>query len=378
MSEKRAGFESAESNTTIPLTQENLLLLQVSMSSPPSKKVKMGKAKTTAQRRQTMGDNKMLIDDYNVMDKANEFKALAREIVDAERLSGMSQGQEQAFLKKRQEYELRTESTFIMAMWHLLVSQERNIKKPSPNDDEIDKEDLLLRSWEIDGLDFNWNQPIDASCLPKMDTAGNEELEALLKLDGPVEKPEPDLIYAVNLSVFTESEQIIVKLLEGTLPQVSAHIYFPFISIQFKAHNGKMQDAINQACRDGTVMVFYMRKLKGIAGILDEKHRNDYGSFAFSLAMTPLTAILHVHWADSVDGIGAHYHMHTLGQYGLNVEGGPAKLKHDLGNILDWGVKDRKHYIAGLLPLVKKYLDENPKVEGSSKASEGTKVSEDE
>ena len=72
----------------------------------------------------------------------------------------------------------------------------------------------------------------------------------------------------------------------------------------------------------------------------------DMQSFAFSFAICPDQAKMFVNWALDLPKDVVHWHMHLLRVYPFEDDAAVTLLKHDLNNVLDWGIKKRKHTIV--------------------------------
>ena len=79
-------------------------------------------------------------------------------------------------------------------------------------------------------------------------------------------------------------------------------------------------------------------------------------SFIFTFVICPENARLYVAWAEESwasnnhNEPGVNYHMHALRHYHFSDGGAPwAAIRHDLNNVLDWGVGPRKTQILNLL-----------------------------
>ena len=101
-------------------------------------------------------------------------------------------------------------------------------------------------------------------------------------------------------------------------------------------------------------MINFMRKLKTKVGISNDNDQLDARSFVFSIAMVPGQVELYVHCAEppTPPSKAVNFHMHKLNTYSLDKGPDLAELRHDVNNVLDWGVVERRNYIKGLLPLI--------------------------
>lgn len=363
-----------------PLTRQNLAILEGRMADPEASIVgeehsesensgdvtapKATKSRKQSSVRDILEDNGLYIDLKEVAGEARTYVTKAKDIINVKRLSPFEQDKQDDFLEQRKEYELRNEGTFVWYIWPLIVGLDRSVATQDENS-KLDEHGLFVKKWRIDGLDANHRQKFETGSIPKLNTNGDPILEKILRDDGRVQLPEPDLAYALRRNSFPELSYVATAV-DRKYKQLSKGITYPFLVLEFKSKSGAITEAELQACRSGAALVNYMRNLKKDAKDLDNVSAEDYGSFVFSLPMDQDHAHLHVHWAQKRSNRQVYYHMSFIKAYSLKDGEQVALLRHDMNNILEWGVGARKQYIKELLIKIKVEIEKPKSSSGSS------------
>lgn len=394
---KKAKIETAEPTTPRPLTEKNLKRLQRAMmpgglkrqnsqasgKSGGSKKSKSGESnegsdsqsKTTATSRsdirylfESFQKNGLPIEDRNAA-KSSLGKAIlenAKKIIASDRGSAMKSAEQQDLLDTIDKYKRRSEANFIAEVWTRMILNHRSIKNLG-QDASTATDAQLIQAWEKDHLDIDRDLMWRQDCIPRIDTTNDPVLARLLETLDRVKTPKPDRAYGFNQSGFSKEEQTLNNLFPE-FARLTTEIYHTFFIVEFKNYKHSIDEVILQACRSGAAMINGMRKFKEKAGVLNATNAQDNGSIAFSMAMVPSTAQLFVHWAkatapteetaeDTPPAEEANpqveYHMTLVNAYSLPKERDIAELRHDVNNILDWGLEFRLPYVKKLLAKVK-------------------------
>ena len=164
-----------------------------------------------------------------------------------------------------------------------------------------------------------------------------------------VKTPEPDRAYGLAKSAFTEKERVINDIM-AYLSKVSSQMYHTLFIVEFKSITHPIAEARLQDCREGAAMINVMRQLKTKARISNNNDQLDAGSFVFSIAMVPGHAELYVHWAEppTPPSKVVSFHMHKLNTHSLDKGPDLAELRHDVNDVQDWRVVERRNYVKGL------------------------------
>ena len=126
---------------------------------------------------------------------------------------------------------------------------------------------------------------------------------------------------------------------------------WPFLVIQSKQATGNLDDACNQAARDGAAIVHAARELYKIAGVAMDSPGPDGKTYIYSAVMDTKVMEWYVHWAFVKDNGKVHYHMDTIVDNRLLTgEGALPKLRGPTHDILEWGLMTRKHMVEKLYP----------------------------
>ena len=183
------------------------------------------------------------------------------------------------------------------------------------------------------------------------------KVEAVEKVLG-LTNPKPDRVFGLQQPRFpnpldpklSSEAQALVSVAPGTL-----HAFF---AIKNKGCEDSIEAAENQAIRSGATLVAARRNLNQMARNQEkdgnEQDGADNQSFAFSCSWVPQMANLHVHWYERMgDGVGV-YHMNLLRAYLMVNQRDIQDLRHDIHNILDWGVSAKrketlKAVVAGIV-----------------------------
>jgi hypothetical protein len=298
----------------------------------------------------------MKISDKNALKNNPEAHDAARRIVDGERHSAMELDSQVNFVAIHDKFSFRNEATFAERMWKSLVQDRREKEVCKGNDWE---DCWRPEFWDKDHLDFNLQRNFEHGCVPLFQSSRHGAAAALSDLP-KLKDPRPDIAYGLSSDAFTEEETVINDA-HQTITGVSPGIFFTFFIVEFKGQGGTIDEAMTQACGAGAAMVSAFRQLNSNARV-ECSSRADVNSFAFSLALVPHTAKLSIHWAEVKNeedeglenerGETVTYHMNLLQTYSLTNELNVRDLRHDINNVLDWGVLTKKAEIKERLAAI--------------------------
>ncbi|KAL9130894.1 MAG: hypothetical protein Q9217_001044 [Psora testacea] len=167
------------------------------------------------------------------------------------------------------------------------------------------------------------------------------------QLDGKIEKKlglsdaNPDYTFGIRENHFPKpgtSPSDNVKAIIGVAPGM----IHPWFVIENKGAEGSLSECQNQALRDGATMVNARIQLNAKATTTPKPVGADMDAIAFSCTWIPQMAELYVHWFEKQDAKTGIFHMHRLGNYMLDRRDELTQFRHDVHNILDWGVLTNK------------------------------------
>lgn len=183
--------------------------------------------------------------------------------------------------------------------------------------------------------------------------------------------PKPDYTFGIKRNMYP---------LPGTAPndRIKAHIgiapgmYYPFFVIENKGCEVPIDVARNQAIRDGAAIINARVHLNAMAQ--DEEWERpkgaDMDTIAFSCTWDVNIAELWIHWHETLEGGAVLYHMNRLGQYVTGRQAELVQFRHDIHNILDWGVLTNKKMCEEVVQkIMNKAKPKNVKQSGTGGSS---------
>lgn len=307
--------------------------------------------------------------------------AHAKSIVQGERGSVTRPESRMKLGKIRETYGSRGESTFLHNTWSQLIRPERHVRGERPEFGEK----WYVRSWDMDNLDGNWDEEFRKGSVPTLTTRDD------LILPARVSNPKPDITYGIKPAGFTPAQHA-VNTRYNAFTEVSPALFHSFFVVEWKNAGGSVEDAENQACRGGAAIVNGLDQLKAVLAELEKQKKtaepgpgtsstisdlarerapltpevehNDalplstpcqsgtaLPSMVFSLALQASVATMHVHWSEQKSG-ATIFHMHLVRTYAIRDDEAWDHLRHDIDNILDWGVLTHKIEIQKILDVI--------------------------
>ena len=145
---------------------------------------------------------------------------------------------------------------------------------------------------------------------------------------------------------FTE-EDIITMNSYSNFTELQPDLYHAFFAVEAKSDDGALWEAENQCCRAGAAMVHARQQWNAVAKSGEPSSEADTRSVAFTLALHPAMAIMFVHWVEvGKAGAADRYHMNHVESYPFQKTESFYQLRHDVHNVLDWGVLQRRNEVA--------------------------------
>ena len=260
---------------------------------------------------------------------------------------------------------------------HDLPSSERNIhltttasqtdlRSGQIGENEEGIVDWIQTAWDKDHLRCNWQSDFRRQAVPRLEAEDNENLIRLLKRYPRIQTPRPDLTYGLKRTAFTKEERVINDAYPLT-SELTNRLYHAFFIVECKT-SGTLEEAENQCCRGGATMVNarrqfndHIRSSSSSSSSHIASHNSSDGSYAdlnscaFSLALTPSIAHLYIHWAEIRLDKEVFYHMTLMDTYSMMKPSGKdiQSLRHDINNVLNWGILQRKNTIQQTMKTMK-------------------------
>ncbi|KAM0794016.1 hypothetical protein BDR22DRAFT_49340 [Usnea florida] len=190
--------------------------------------------------------------------------------------------------------------------------------------------------------------------------------------------PKPDWIYGMQPDT---------KWAPGTAPSqrtrelisLGFKVSHPSFVIEGKGFGGVMDEARNQALRDGSALVNARMAFNDAArdtASIPRPVGPDFDSYCFSSTWNTEMAELWVHWYQTLTvGEPGLFHMHLLGEFLTRRYVETSKFRSAVHNILDWMIYVDVPKRKALLPIIKAREDAEVTNRKSAKSSKVSKVS---
>ena len=227
----------------------------------------------------------------------------------------------------------QNEKTLFRNVQPLVVKIARDIA--GQHSDPSNGIETVKKAFREDGLQIIEDCTFIRKLLPSADAVTNNKTIGLTD-------PKPDLTYGITTERTSEAEYQVPQHLFAYL-SVAPGMRYPFYVEEHKSAEEGIIKAEHQAIRDGAVLVNARMKLNEV--LHPEKVipvGPDIDSFVFSCAWTPDIARIYVNWYEKrEEGNRGLFHMHKIGgTYTMDRPDDIKKLRHDIHNILDWGLLD--------------------------------------
>lgn len=340
--------------STVPLTHANLRAINPDMS--PKKSVDTSATgESSAYSGKNVSDLKNFleihgyyVDDENARAANGQFFEEVLAIVNGDRHSTMKPSSVQRINTSYKRSKNMNEDSFFHNYYPDLINRTRTIKTSTPEGVSSFED----KAWAEDGLLGATNQDFVTECVAAIPTNGILQ-EKLVKAYPKVATPKPDLLYGLAYEKsWCSDEQFDIIRLNSVFTTPSKLVVMPFMIVEAKGINGRLAEAELQALRGGAALNSTVRGLDAKTGSLPIKDGADNRSFVFSLVLDPDYARLNVHWAEIKRGKPVAYHMHRVKYYIVAQSEDWPRIRHDVDNVLDWGVVGRKTLVLDMLEKV--------------------------
>ena len=277
----------------------------------------------------------MYCDDGDALIRCPQFMDMISEIITDAPRSVMADTSVKKVMVAVKENYTQNEKTLFRNVQPLVVKIARDIT--SQHSDLSNGVETLKKTFREDGLQIIEDCSFIRKLLPSADAVTNNKTIGLTD-------PKPDLTYGITTERTSEAEYRVPQHLFAYL-SVAPGMRYPFYVEEHKSAEEGIIKAEHQAIRDGAVLVNARMKLNEV--LKPEKVLAvgpDTDSFVFSCAWTPDIARIYVNWYEKrEEGSRGLFHMHKIGgTYTMDRPDDIKKLRHDIHNILDWGLLDFK------------------------------------
>ena len=273
----------------------------------------------------------MYYDDEDALIRCPQFMDMISKIItDAPRSVMADTSAKKVKVAIRKNY-FQNKRTHIRNVQPLVVKTARDVT--SQHGDLSNGVETLKKSFKEDGLQVIEDCSFIRKLLPSADAVINNKTTGLTD-------PKPDLTYGITIERTSEAEDRVPQHLFAYL-SVAPGMRYPFYVEEH--HEETIFWAENQAILDGAVLVHARMKLNEV--LKPEKVLPigpDTDSFVFSCAWDPNMAKIYVNWYEKrEEGSRGIFHMHEIGSsYVMSCPDQIKTLRHDIHNILDWGLLD--------------------------------------
>ncbi|KAF6230742.1 hypothetical protein HO133_000001 [Letharia lupina] len=333
-------------------------------------------------------------DDEDALARGGQaIKDKAREIITSQRNSPTSNDNAPLLKAAIRKYCGSTERTLVFNVWCILRQQKlRDItEKPLSPQGEDNALAWVKRAWSMDFLDCVFEADLNKDMIPDTSHTGSKTTDIMFKDLPRIEQPRPDVTYGLWKA---DIDSPCRGILDTYHCELAKDVELPWFLVEVKTLNAVVGEAENQCIRGGAVLVNghhqWNRVADGVKHSLDlskkekeEEHDRliakrekagtaydklqstaDSATLAFSLAFSPSTATMHVHWREEWENGVEHWHAHTIQTYAMRTEHRDyEQLGMHMANIMDWGCRTRRMEIEKQAKVIakRKYpgIDEN-------------------
>ena len=272
----------------------------------------------------------MWYDATESLDGCPEFKEKVFEIFEKDRPSRMQENSFKKISKYMKENATENEATYIEGLVDPVIKSERTVaaKKRDATGEIL----FVCQSFEEDDMIRARDVQFGRGFLPGKMAKKTENQLGLTD-------PKPDYTFGIKRNKYP---------IPGTAPSdkikaiigVANGMVHPFFVIENKGCEVPIDVARNQAIRDGACIVNARVHLNVLAEEQDwERPRGaDMEAFAFSCTWDTNLSELWIHWHETLEGGAEVFHMNRLGQYLTSNQEHLKQFRHDIHNILDWGI----------------------------------------
>ncbi|KAJ9653447.1 hypothetical protein H2201_009143 [Coniosporium apollinis] len=214
-------------------------------------------------------------------------------------------------------------------------------------------------------LEANWK----SGCVPILEGTSDEVIK-MLQDYYTTSTPRPDVTYGFKF-LDEEEEHILSLPAVKKLLDICSGSYFPFFTVEWKStwFGGNIASAQVQCARNGAAAVAAMHRLYVQAGLgptpADTMH--------FSMAIDQYCVYFHVHWRYEDEKGRVFWEMMDFDSYTLRKESNIPAVRSNLYNIFKWGRDTRRQCIKEALAN----LDIDALVTGNAAMALASPASED-
>ena len=271
----------------------------------------------------------MWFDATDRLDGCPEFKEKVFKIFQKDRPSRMNEDSFKKISRYMKEYATANAATYIEGLVDPVIKSERTVA--TKKRDAMGEILFVCQSFEDDEMVRLRDVQFGKGFLPGKMVKKTENQLGLTD-------PKPDFTFGImrNKRPFpgtapSDKVKAIIGIADG--------IDHPFFVIENKGCEAPIDVARNQAIRDGACIVNARLHLNYLAEDSWQRPKGaDMDAFAFSCTWDVNVSELWIHWHETLDDDAGLFHMNRLGQYlNLNQEH-LTQFRHDVHNILDWGI----------------------------------------
>ena len=310
----------------------------------------------------------MWFNNTDALDACPDFKEKVYKIFEKERASRMQELSYKKIKTILERYGTANEATLFGELIDPVIKSERTVETKKRN---AEGEILFVcRSFEDDDMLRKGDLPFVKGFLPgKMD----KKTESQLGLTDP----KPDWTFGIRrnecpLPGTCPSERV------ETIISVADGMIHPFFVIENKGCEVSIDVARNQAIRDGAVLVNARIHLNALAQEDEDRERPkgaDMDAIAFSCTWDANVSELWIHWHQTREDGVEIFQMNQLGQYLTWNQEHMTQFRHDIHNILDWGILTHKRKCEEVVQkIIKKEMRTKAKQGGKGGSSASGKL----
>ena len=228
----------------------------------------------------------------------------------------------------------QNEKTLFRNIQPLVVKIARDIT--GQHGDPSNGVETVKKSFKEDGLQIIEDCSFVRKLLPSADAVTYNKTIGL-------SDPKPDLTYGISEPERTPEAEFQVPQHLFAYLSVAPGMRYPFYVEEHKSAEEGIIKAEHQAIRDGAVLLNARMRLNEVLKPKDWvlPVGPDMESFVFSCAWTPDIARIYVNWYEKRKEGRGLFHMHKIGSsYTMDHPDNIKRLRHNIHNILDWGLLD--------------------------------------
>ncbi len=299
MLQKNDKTEIDEPTPPLPLTEDNLMLLEgIAMPQTPSQS-KSGKA-NSSDVAELLEEYNLFMDDRKALERVPQIKAKPLDIVDQERQSVMSPEEIDNIHSFEKFFAGVNEKTLLGKLWPKLIREDRSVRGSKVAEDN--QTEIVVTKWEDCHLVRLEDQAFYEDLLPLLNPDNDEFLKEVQASLPKMATPQPDYCFGLLREAFTKKERRI-NTLYRKYAKVARKTCHAFFIVEFKTSKGDWEEGRTQCCRQSAALVHAMRELKKASlavknDPLKDDHLAKTPCFAFSLLVGPSECELHVNWAE--------------------------------------------------------------------------------